>query len=341
MNKFSEIIPQEEMKRAHKEWLGGLGEEIEFWNEVISTGGGDWAADFEFRLSAKNQDVNALNTFRGMWDFVRECPEQGVKVLDVGSGPLTILGHKGGPSGKKIHLTACDPLANAYNALLDKHNIDPPTKTIFADGENLAEFFEANSFDAVCMRNALDHSYNPMLIILQMMRVIKVGGAIFLSHFENEAENENYIGLHQWNITNEEQDMIIWNKNYRFSIAELLAGYASVSVSRSETDEGQGKQPWIWVQIEKIKELDFDVSAIAGNDLHLKYQLTLDSIIQRELAQVNEPAEQHQVEQAEQSAQADTAHLEKELKRKIRGIKNLVLVLGAMVLGALLLLAVA
>jgi hypothetical protein len=82
--------------------------------------------------------------------------------------------------------------------------------------------------------NALDHSYNPVTIIEQCLDVVKIGSDVFLSHLENEAEAESYVGLHQWNFCCDDGAFVIWNKRQRINVSKLLSPYSNVTCQASK-----------------------------------------------------------------------------------------------------------
>jgi hypothetical protein len=75
----------------------------------------------------------------------------------------------------------------------------------------------------------LDHSIEPVWGIIEMLQVVKQGGAIILNHRRNEAEFEKYSGFHQWNFDALSNDFIIWRPDRRLNVTELLAGVADVN----------------------------------------------------------------------------------------------------------------
>ncbi|MEO0585675.1 MAG: methyltransferase domain-containing protein, partial [Bacteroidota bacterium] len=177
-------IPQ-----AHSfKWKAGIKSEVIFWNKYLRTSGLHWPETFRFRT-----DPDAMLQSRP----AELLPDhEAVQILDVGAGPFTYLGKK--CEGREIKITAVDPLADEYDELLEKHNVEPPVRTIKVDGERLTETFEVDTFDLVFARNCIDHSYNPEQAILEMISVCKPDCYVLLEHRPNEAENERYVGLHQW-----------------------------------------------------------------------------------------------------------------------------------------------
>jgi SAM-dependent methyltransferase len=185
------------------EWESGLiKDELFFWEKALSEGGKNWSPD-EFRLRTDfNQPLQ-----EELKELIAAVPKSVVRILDVGSGPLTRLGTQW--PGREVQITATDPLAEHYNMLLKKLGIVPPVPVTFAHGEKLLETFPANHFDLAYASNSLDHSYDPLKAIGQMLAVTKPGGCVYLWHFSNSGKHECYNGLHQWNFDVRNGDFII------------------------------------------------------------------------------------------------------------------------------------
>lgn len=221
---------------AFQIWLDNIGEEIWFWNDFAETRGGRWKEDFATRLRT---DVSISSVDSRLGKRIALHPSKHIRMLDVGSGPLTSLGKVA--DGKTVEIIASDPLADVYNIILDRHGINPPIRPTFADAENLSQFFSPGHFDVVHCRNALDHSYDPIAAIFEMLKVVTADGFIQLSHFENEAQAEEYKGLHQWNFTEREGDFVIWNKTQEHSLSRIFGGAVTLDVERSKGET----QDWI------------------------------------------------------------------------------------------------
>ena len=220
---------------THKEqWESGKQHEIDFWTEWFETGGLQWKEEYKNRL-----DEN-LPFPEFLIEYLPDRPE--ITVLDVGAGPLTLLGKV--LPGRKLTITAVDALADIYDKIMERCHIVPLVRTQYCEAERLSEKFPAGSFDLVYMQNALDHSYDPMEGIKQMLHVVKNDCCVFLSHATNEAERENYSGFHQWNFCMEGDKFIIWNKDARIDVASELSGYAEVTV--------RGDDAWNQVMMKKI-----------------------------------------------------------------------------------------
>lgn len=158
--------------------------------------------------------------------FIDFLPDSRVRILDVGAGPLTILG-KRHPT-KQLEIVATDILAKDYAAALARRKIHPLVKTIYADAEKLTSFFPASSFDYVFACNSLDHCADPAAAIKEMIAVVKPGCFVTLRHGRNEAEKARYAGLHQWNFDVSGASLILWNRSLRLDMTRLLSSMAEV-----------------------------------------------------------------------------------------------------------------
>lgn len=182
-------------------WQTNLNTEIDFWDKYLKTGGLEWQEGFQTRLDPLTPLEPHIEQL---------LPLGEVSVLDVGAGPLTYLGKIS--EGRRIQMTAVDPLAATYDKLLAKYDVMPPLRTVYGKAENLTALFQKNQFDLVHARNCLDHSFNPMRAFEQMLKVVKVGGFAIALHEINEGENEGYAGLHQWNFFTLDGDFLIGNR---------------------------------------------------------------------------------------------------------------------------------
>jgi len=209
-------------------WRSGLDSELRFWDRYLGSGGLHWKDDFQRRLDpAFPLQPRPARTLSGH-------SAQVVDILDVGAGPLTYLGKT--LPGHELRITAVDPLAEGYTALMEKHKVQAPVRTQFARGEELDVKFAADSFDLVFARNCIDHSENPMTAITQMLRVTRPGGSVQLEHWPNEGEQEKYRGLHQWNFDCQDGRFIIWSQRQRVDVAEHYAGQCEVTCAFEQED---------------------------------------------------------------------------------------------------------
>ena len=200
--------------------------ELKFWDDWFRTKGLDWPEDYAFRIDPETEIQEYLRPFLscGLRDAGYELPSTasrsggcmegkgegegtgtgegvGMKlILDVGSGPLTVLGKR--MDGVKLNIICADPLGYRYANLIQKYFGRAPVDFVLhtLEMEKLASHFTTYRFDLVHAQNCVDHSYDPVMAVCQMIMVCKPGGAVFLKHERNEAENEGYNGLHQWNF---------------------------------------------------------------------------------------------------------------------------------------------
>jgi ubiquinone/menaquinone biosynthesis C-methylase UbiE len=161
-------------------WEAHLNDEVGYWQSMIAGTfhNKDWVAGFRRRAAGVDIAPSHLH----------EYLTSGQRVLDVGSGPATVLG--GVLKGKPINITAVDPLAGQYMELYSTHQINPLVKPIYGEGEHLSEVV-SGKYDFVYSRNALDHSYDPMKAIQEMIKVCADGGVVFFENVVNEGADSS------------------------------------------------------------------------------------------------------------------------------------------------------
>lgn len=109
-----------------------LSEEL-FWRYWLMTGGRSSAVTVQALLDPELQFMPILRA------CVDDLEKKKIRVLDVGSGPITHIGRK--HPFLSVEVVATDFLADRYNRMLHSHRISPPVATRFADAENLRRFF--------------------------------------------------------------------------------------------------------------------------------------------------------------------------------------------------------
>lgn len=134
-----------------------------------------------------------------------------VTILEVGSGPVLTIGDK--LPGVDVQITACDKLANEYAEIYPEVSF----KIEYQDMEALT--YPDKSFDIVHCVNALDHTHHPDKALKELMRVAK--HFVYLRHNENEGEEQEYSGLHRWNIEMIGEDCRFWNPKHSFYLSEF------------------------------------------------------------------------------------------------------------------------
>jgi SAM-dependent methyltransferase len=210
---------------AQEVWAGGADAEIAILSEWLRTQGGRWPGDYRFRLDPESviqEDITRHLNGAG----------QRVRLLDAGAGPLTFVGKRW--PGHDLELTAVDALADSYDALLAEYAITPPVRTRRCDSERLSDVFAPDSFDMACAAHTIDHSYEPLRAIRQLVTVVRPGGVVLLQHYPNEAENEVYSGQHQWNLDWVSGDCILWRPGDKWSLRRELAGQATVTGGKAD-----------------------------------------------------------------------------------------------------------
>jgi SAM-dependent methyltransferase len=205
-------------------WRRGLPLEVEFWENYISTGGGEFPGEYQERL-----DPNAEIRDPLILAAVRRSGSDPVRILDVGAGPLTALGKRDPQDfARRIEIVAIDPLAEEYRRMLRRYGVTPPVLTEACRGEDLDVRFARDTFDIAYARNALDHSLDPMKVIENMVAVVRPGGTIVLRHYRREAEEMSYEQLHQWNFDVEEGRLLLWSKRDTYDVTGQLEHKATV-----------------------------------------------------------------------------------------------------------------
>lgn len=202
-----------------------LKEEIQYWKRWFKTRGSGYPRDFDSRFNPSQPIQEHVAT------YIDRLEANCVRILDVGSGPLTKLGKKH-PS-KHLKITATDLLAEEYDRLLEELGIDPLLRTIYADAERLVERFGRDTYDIVHGQNCIDHTANPLRAIKQMLAVCKPEGFVVLFHAENEGEREQYRQLHQWNFNCRKGSFVIGDMSGReTNVTKSLAALGDVECTR-------------------------------------------------------------------------------------------------------------
>lgn len=180
------------MKRATDNIAQGFGHELAFWAEFVQTD--------RFQNNWLNAPTNPELDELTRRTILAEAGGR-PSVLDVGSGPVSIL------RGAVANVTAIDPLGIQYREILAESNV------LTGSAEELPF---SNHFDVVHIRNAFDHTQNPLRALLSLVDACKPGGLVFIQGFVDEAEFEQYAGLHQWNVSVVGNTLVVSGGEYRF-----------------------------------------------------------------------------------------------------------------------------
>lgn len=200
------------MAQAKQIWQESLLGEAAFWEGWLANNA-DKRVRFEANYPFPHYAIEALGDVIGRKAVIR--------ALDLGSGPASTLGRYW--PGHHVQITYVDPLADDYNSMLRRNGLNAFANIVKGAGETLLADVAARDFDYVYSGNALDHSYDPLLAIQNMIDIARPGGAIQFFTFENEGACEGYHGLHQWNFAMDGADAVLWNPgNPARPIAPLL-----------------------------------------------------------------------------------------------------------------------
>jgi SAM-dependent methyltransferase len=204
----------------HRElWFRGIPNELAWWQHYLS----DDPVGRQWQLESQDEMQPVTDQF--LVSYFQDIAEKTIRIIDVGAGPITKIGYA--LEGKKLEIVSIDPLARYYHRLLKRNGIGLPVNTIEGDGESLLKKFGLQSFDIAYACNSLDHSYDPIIVIQNMIQLIRPPGYVLLRHFRNEAEAGAYDGLHQWNFDCEGGRFIIWNARNRIDVSKRFEAVAT------------------------------------------------------------------------------------------------------------------
>lgn len=210
----SRLLRQEPRNR----WRTQLPKEVSFWKQWIDSGGGN--------SERYRQGLDRSLPLQPELARLLDATEGEVRILDVGAGPISFVGKVFGD--RPVTLVPVDPLAEEYERLLTAAGVEPPVPTRNGSAEELSKQFPEGSFDLVHASNSIDHAFDPVLAIAEMVKMVRPGGYVYLSHFRNEGHQNGYYGLHQWNFDVEDGEFIVWNPVQRRSVTSELRQVAEI-----------------------------------------------------------------------------------------------------------------
>jgi hypothetical protein len=183
------------------DWKAGVVEEIQWWWTWIN------------RLRREGR----LDAWAGLRDqpFPFEAdlglfPEgEPLRCLNIGCGPRPNLGETCSRAVEVVHM---DPLARAYNKLMAFLDAPGGGDVVFGAVE-LLDRLDAGRFHFIAAKNCLDHAYDVPEGLRQMIGCLEDRGVILLGHYENEAEAQNYLGFHKWNIEIRDGRLHVWSRD--------------------------------------------------------------------------------------------------------------------------------
>lgn len=231
-----------------KNWFLGIKDEAKFWDKLFSTDGecGGDRRIFHYRM-------DPMCPFQ----LASDLENQNNKILDVGSGPYSNLGFR--LNHKKLDITLLDPLASIYRKLGERYGYKFPIMPQTGMVECLNLLFSPNCFDIVHMSNSLDHCFDPIEGIRQLLYVTKINGKVILRHINNEGKNENYKGFHQWNLTINNQKFYIWGKDRQpVYVDQIFKDIATIEVAEP-AEEIIFDDIWRFNKVVIRKKADFQI----------------------------------------------------------------------------------
>ncbi len=208
------------------EWMQGIPYEVAFWNNTYR-----WHSAFEGLMNWSHLgSVISLEGFDAN-GYLSTIPSP--CVYDVGAGLSFAPGNFVEADGKRrpLDIHYVDPLASYFNRIARRHHRPVPSVE-FGMMEHLSSCCPKDCADLVIIQNALDHAAQPLTGIYEALAVLRTGGILYLNHHPNEAEVEHYRGFHQWNIMEENGSLIIWNRQQRHNVSQLLESFAEVQTQR-------------------------------------------------------------------------------------------------------------
>ncbi len=210
---------QDELKNFQR-WLSGIPYEVAFWRSYY---GNKKRRNDLFKWSCYDKPC-ALDDF-DIGQYILSLNVDKPKLVDVGCALSYMFSGK--INGKDYTVDYLDPLAPFYNKILRRFKINRP-QIKFGMIESLVGTYPPNTVDFIHVRNALDHCSNPLKGIIQSLVILKKGGVLYLHHHRNEAENEAYRGFHQFNITEKDGDLILWNKECNINVTSDCKDFADI-----------------------------------------------------------------------------------------------------------------
>jgi SAM-dependent methyltransferase len=225
-------------------WNMELGDEIEFWDRWMQTRGLQWPDGYTARV---DPEYELQPEIRRWIDPPNERP---IEILDVAAGPMTWVGKRW--ESYRINITAVDVLARSYDELLRKNGIEPLVRTRYATIEELTRYVPSNHYDLVYIKNALDHSKDPVKGIREMLKAARPGCSVVLRHHRNESQRQGGGHLHNWNfdLDSDNRFVIQPSSGQAIIVEELLSDLGEFS---SEFVDGNSPYGDISTRIRKLE----------------------------------------------------------------------------------------
>jgi len=217
--------------------------EIDYWDKELSLSG-----VYPHAIINRSTPSLMYKEYPQLFDkYLNLLPkENAIKVLDVGSGPLSMLAY--GHYKKLYDLDCVDPLADIYRKLLEKYHFEISYGMINCPGESLSNILATNSYDIVWIHNALDHSQNPETVMIEMSKVLKRGGYLCVAGWAREGTAEGFLGLHQNDLYLEDGHLVLATKGSATS--KVIDSLPKLQVV--EHDTNNDTREWFHIVYRKI-----------------------------------------------------------------------------------------
>jgi len=270
--------------RMQVRWTRGLESEADFWRHKLSLDPTEnsslerlhrWLATGEVTWFLDDICIFVSDALarRGLGRGIGHAPP---RILNAGSGPfaprpLECALHwpltenaSVTPKATTVPIVSADGLARFYLRVLDENGFMPPYTPVQCPAEELHMCFPPGHFDVVHMRNALDHTFDPLLGVERMLHIVRPGGWVLLRHARNEGVPGKFRnGLHQWGFDvaskSNATHFVIWNPELRADVTAHLLGMGLAAEVRSElrdhpSDDAPPGERYVWVDIRRPTE---------------------------------------------------------------------------------------
>lgn len=136
-----------------------------------------------------------------------------LRLLEVGSGPISQFYSEDIVGNLEFEICAVDPLADTYNELHRKYRSGYSIRCIGEYAEKLNRIFPPNHFHLVYSQNAIDHSASPMEFLENCYRATQPKGFLVLSGFMKVGTLSQWWGLHKWDIEFDGENLLLSNRD--------------------------------------------------------------------------------------------------------------------------------
>lgn len=134
-----------------------------------------------------------------------------VRIAEVGCGLVNTIGEMWNTA--EVEIVCSDAHADSFNSMWDEKGLQPLHPIHKEDMEALS--YEANSFDIVHCRNALDHTEDPLRAIEEMKRVSRQW--VYLLHAPDQMST--YGGHHYFDARFKNGKTVFYGKEYSFVVS--------------------------------------------------------------------------------------------------------------------------